>query len=780
MHYQNSPGTPDRTTENMDRDDTIAAEHAGWIRATGLIEPAPLRILVVDDEAEFRTLIPRFLEKKGYSCAVAVDASEAMQKICGTTFDLVISDIRMKEKDGLELMREAKRIFPDLDFIIATGFTAEYSHSEIIARGAADFITKPFDLGELQAKIERLERERNLLGSLLTANKSLSSEAALNSVLATLSRKLMASDSIDEIALFVLEEAKRLTGSPLGYVAYSDAETGKTVCPQDEENDFQVPGSAKLRKMLVRAAQKTARQKKPFISNKISEPAASGRPPGAAASLIRLLSVPAIANETLLGQLVLAGSPRDYSFQDLTLIQSLAAIYALATQRAQVGLSLRRTRDYLENIFENSPDAIGIVDARGRLIKWNRMADELLGYTFEDLREKHAFELYSDRHELGRMLARLREEGVVRKYEIGMKRKDGATVMCEISISLLKNSEGKTLGSVCIASDLSPLKKAFAQLMEETAERERMGEALVQSERRFRDILENVHLIAVCLDIHGRITFCNDFFRKMTGRSFEDILGRNWFRTFLPEEQRRSFELIFERAISEGEIPAHYEGEIITPRGERKLVLWNNMVLFDARGKVIGTTCIGQDISEARKAEEELRRTNAEMSQLLASIPTFLIGLSPGGHITRWNKAAETTFGIPGSTAVGATLDGCAIGWDKKKVLEAVSLSREQDTAVRLDSLRFVNAEGREGFLDIIASSMGNGNGPGGGAAAGLGRDQEEDSRKPARAGAKTRIDRAARGGDRPRDKHPLAICRRQYPLSPGSFPGPGRSPGPF
>ena len=69
---------------------------------------------------------------------------------------------------------------------------------------------------------------------------------------------------------------------------------------------------------------------------------------------------------------------------------------------------LKKANAYLENIFENSPDAIGIVDDRGRFIKWNKMAAELYGYTFEQLLGKSSFDLYADRNELEKMLTHLR------------------------------------------------------------------------------------------------------------------------------------------------------------------------------------------------------------------------------------------------------------------------------------------------------------------------------------------------------------------------------------
>jgi PAS domain S-box-containing protein len=249
-------------------------------------------------------------------------------------------------------------------------------------------------------------------------------------------------------------------------------------------------------------------------------------------------------------------------------------------------------------------------------------------------------------------------------------------------------------------NDLNPLKLSCARSLEIEKE------MFEKSERQFGNILENVHLIAVCLDTSGRICFCNEFFRKMTGWALEDILGRDWFETFLPVEQRESFRLIFGRAISEGEIPAHYEGTIVTRHGEKKLVLWNNTVLFDVAGNVMGATCIGQDITVARAAENELRRNHEEMMQLLEAIPSFLIGLGPDRRIETWNGAAERTFGIAGVGVLGKQIETSGVMWDWETILNSIARCLETGGTLRLDNFPFVRPGSKEGFLEVTVSSF--------------------------------------------------------------------------
>lgn len=139
------------------------------------------------------------------------------------------------------------------------------------------------------------------------------------------------------------------------------------------------------------------------------------------------------------------------------------------------------------------------------------------------------------------------------------------------------------------------------RLQQELAERTRIEGELHESERRFRDMLENLNLIAVMLDTKGNITFCNDFLLDLTDWTREEILGKNWFDLFIPPEL--DIKKIFIEAISQQGFPVHAENDILTRSKDRRLILWNNTVLRDSNGEIIGTASIGQDITNRKLAE---------------------------------------------------------------------------------------------------------------------------------------------------------------------------------
>ena len=122
-----------------------------------------ISILVVDDDATTIKILEETLNSFGYKCRTANNGFEALELIRNEIFSVAICDIRMPGMDGLEVMAAARKIAPDIPFIVITGFAEEYVYDQIIEAGAADFIQKPIKLGELRIKLNRVLDERLLL-----------------------------------------------------------------------------------------------------------------------------------------------------------------------------------------------------------------------------------------------------------------------------------------------------------------------------------------------------------------------------------------------------------------------------------------------------------------------------------------------------------------------------------------------------------------------------------------------------------------------------------------
>jgi DNA-binding NtrC family response regulator len=114
------------------------------------------RILVVDDEAALRTVLSSELHTEGYMVSTASDGDEAIDLLQSHSFDLILLDIKMPRVDGFQVLRYVKEKLPHIKVIMLTGFADLKNAIESKKLGAEDFISKPYDLVDLLATIERV------------------------------------------------------------------------------------------------------------------------------------------------------------------------------------------------------------------------------------------------------------------------------------------------------------------------------------------------------------------------------------------------------------------------------------------------------------------------------------------------------------------------------------------------------------------------------------------------------------------------------------------------
>jgi two-component system response regulator (stage 0 sporulation protein F) len=108
------------------------------------------KILIVDDEEKIRTLLEKFLTKKGYQALTATNGQEAIEKVKTDSPLVVLLDIRMPGMDGLAAMKKIKEVSPKTGVIMITGVKDEEVAKKAMELEAFDYITKPFDLNYLE------------------------------------------------------------------------------------------------------------------------------------------------------------------------------------------------------------------------------------------------------------------------------------------------------------------------------------------------------------------------------------------------------------------------------------------------------------------------------------------------------------------------------------------------------------------------------------------------------------------------------------------------------
>lgn len=119
------------------------------------MSPDKLRIMVLDDEPIVCKRLKPALEKLGYEVDAFTQSPEAMHQIQRISYDIVITDLKMKEIDGMQVLSEAKKRHPGTEVIVITGFATMETAKQSLQMGVFDFIAKPFKLSEIQEVVNR-------------------------------------------------------------------------------------------------------------------------------------------------------------------------------------------------------------------------------------------------------------------------------------------------------------------------------------------------------------------------------------------------------------------------------------------------------------------------------------------------------------------------------------------------------------------------------------------------------------------------------------------------
>jgi len=171
------------------------------------------------------------------------------------------------------------------------------------------------------------------------------------------------------------------------------------------------------------------------------------------------------------------------------------------------------------------------------------------------------------------------------------------------------------------------LEHANETLQNEIENRRQAEEAAIASEKKYRELVEHARSIILRLDIHGNILFINEFAQEFFQFTEEEILGRNVVGTIVPEKELsgRDLRVLLADICQHPERYGTNENENIRKNGERVWIAWTNKGIPGASGQNNEVLCIGNDITELKRAEEALRASETRLLNLFQAAP---IGLS--------------------------------------------------------------------------------------------------------------------------------------------------------
>jgi DNA-binding NtrC family response regulator len=176
------------------------------------------RVLVVDDEKSILMLLDEALSQWGYQVTTANSASDALATLRTQVFDAALTDVRMPDMSGIELLRELKKRDESMEVVIMTGYPTIASAVEALKEGAYDYLSKPLILDELRHLMQRLMERRFLRGEVQTLRMRLGEELTVSELIGSSPAMLRIKDVIGKVAVTdspVLVEGESGTGKEL-------------------------------------------------------------------------------------------------------------------------------------------------------------------------------------------------------------------------------------------------------------------------------------------------------------------------------------------------------------------------------------------------------------------------------------------------------------------------------------------------------------------------------------------------------------------------------------
>ena len=298
-------------------------------------------------------------------------------------------------------------------------------------------------------------------------------------------------------------------------------------------------------------------------------------------------------------------------------------------------------------LLDAAVDAIIVIDERGTIKAFNsaaermfdRSADEAIGCNVSLLMP----EPYRSQHDS--YLERYLTTGEARIIGIGREviaqRADGTTFPMRLSVGRASGDPPRFVG---IVHDISRQKDTEA--------------ALEQERDRAQSYLDLAEVMLLALDRNGCIALINRKGCEILQHDETALLGRNWFETCIPADEREAVITCFHRVIAGTAGSEIYENRVLTRTGQKRTIAWRNHPVTDGRDGVIGTLSCGEDVTEQRRTEEEVRRARERLAHVsrLSTMGEMAAGLAheinqPLTAITAYAEACQRMLAQEDGTA---------------------------------------------------------------------------------------------------------------------------------
>jgi diguanylate cyclase (GGDEF)-like protein/PAS domain S-box-containing protein len=301
-------------------------------------------------------------------------------------------------------------------------------------------------------------------------------------------------------------------------------------------------------------------------------------------------------------------------FDDMMELRRLnASLQAEIAERKRTEEELAHERDLLQALMDNIPDTIYFKDTASRFTRVNKAQAQVLGVNdpqeaigktdFDFFAPEHSRDAYEDEQEIVKS-----GQPLIGKVE-RIRRADGQFRWVSATKVPMMDEEGRVIGTVGISRDIT--------------ERVRAEDALRESEEKYRTILENIEDGYYEVDIAGNLTFFNDSLCRLYRYSEDELMGMN-NRQYMDDENARKVHQTFNTVYRTGKPARAFDWEVIRKGGSKRFVEASVSLMRDSTGEPVGFRGVVRDVTERRRAEEEIKRRNRELAALNTIATTMI------------------------------------------------------------------------------------------------------------------------------------------------------------
>ena len=287
------------------------------------------------------------------------------------------------------------------------------------------------------------------------------------------------------------------------------------------------------------------------------------------------------------------------------LIEDITEWKESESAREQAEAALKESEQKYRRIFENFQDLYYRTDAEGFIIEVSPSLTPLSGFRSDEVVGKSVYDFYLHRRDRVQFTKELRDKGRIIDYELTLIGKGDRRIPVSISSQVLYDESGTFIGIEGVVRDIT--------------ERKQAEDAIRESEERYRNVYNTAPLAFVVWDRECRVTDWNEHAEKLFGWSKAEVLNKNFFNFLIPEKEKPQVKDIVD-SLLKGNLGRHNINDNVTKSGDTIVCEWNNSILYNQQGEVIGAISLGLDITNRKKSEDKIQASLREKELLLKEI----------------------------------------------------------------------------------------------------------------------------------------------------------------